>query len=120
MSDQYNDSGLDVVPGQWSPQEGGQPNQQSGSQQGYSPDSGMLGGPLHMVRQQVENSIYSAIDHYSNQVPGGTRFSPEAKQAVAGILDNLQRQLENEAQNRLGNMGGGLFGGNQGNQGGQL
>ena len=89
---------------------------------------GLLGGPLNGVRQAVENQIYQAIDHYGSQVPGGHQFTPEAKNAVAGILDNLQRQLEAQAANRmgglggLGGLGGSLFGegGNQGsNQSGQ-
>lgn len=119
MSDQYDDTELDVVPGSPS-QSGGLPGQERWSPQENAPGSGMLGGPMHAVRQNVENTIFQAIDHYSNQVPGGSRFSPEAKQAVSGILDNLQQQLENEAQNRLGNLGGGLLGGNEGGQGSQL
>lgn len=83
---------------------------------------GLLGGALGDVRQAVENQIYQAIDHYGSQVPGGEHFTPEAKNAVSGILDNLQRQLEGQAANRmggLGGLGGGLFG-EGGNQGGQL
>ena len=82
---------------------------------------GLLGGPLNGVRQAVENQIYQAIDHYGSQVPGGHQFTPEAKNAVSGILDNLQRQLEAQAANRMGGLGGSLFGegGNQ-SGGGQL
>ncbi len=80
---------------------------------------GLLGGALGGVRQAVENQIYQAIDHYGSQVPGGERFTPEAKNAVSGILDNLQRQLEAQAANRMGGLGSGLFG-EGGNQGGQL
>jgi hypothetical protein len=49
-------------------------------------------------------------------------FAPEAKQAVAGILDGLQRQLESQAESRLGGMGGQLFGeqNTPPNQGGPL
>jgi hypothetical protein len=78
---------------------------------------GLLGGALSGVRQNIEAQMGGLIDHYAGQVPGGHQFSPEAKQAVSGILDNLQRQLENQAANRLGGMGGGLFGENQGNTG---
>lgn len=73
------------------------------------------------VRLAVENQIYQAIDHYGSQVPGGEHFTPEAKNAASGILDNLQRQLEAQAANRMGGLGSGLFGeGEGGNQGSQL
>ncbi|HLG76299.1 MAG TPA: hypothetical protein VKX46_07785 [Ktedonobacteraceae bacterium] len=71
-----------------------------------------MDNPLHSVRQGIENQIGQAIDHYASQVPGGERYSPEAKKAVSGILDGLQQQLENEAASRLGGLGGGMFGGN--------
>jgi len=80
---------------------------------------GLLGAPVHAVRQDVEGQMNGLIDHLAGQVPDGHMFAPEAKQAMAGLLDNLQRQLESQAESRLGSMGGGLFGGNQGNQGNQ-
>ncbi len=109
---------------EWPSQQGGQTGQYPGSSPMTGQPNeggGLLGGPLHMVRQDIEAQISGLIDHYANQVPGGHRFSPEAKQAVSGALDNLQRQLESEAANRLGGgIGGTLFGENQGNQGSQL
>jgi hypothetical protein len=75
-----------------------------------------------MVRQDVQNQMNGLIDHLAGQVPGGHMFAPEAKQAVAGILDGLQRQLESQAESRLGGMGGQLFGeqNTPPNQGGPL
>lgn len=97
----------------------GQGIQQPGNSQGMGGNQGggLLGGAMGDVRQAVENQIYQAIDHYGNQVPGGERFTPEAKNAVAGILDNLQRQLEGQAASSMGGLGSGLFG-EGGNQGG--
>ncbi len=91
----------------------GQGSQQPGM--GGNQGGGLLGGAMGDVRQTVENQIFQAIDHYGSQVPGGEHFTPEAKNAVSGILDNLQRQLEAQAANRVGGLGGGLFGegGNQ-------
>src|SRR5215469_5892929 len=90
------------------------PQQQGGQYQGSSPmtgqaneGGGLLGNPLSSVRQDIESQMGGLIDQY-------------AKQALSGVLDNLQRQLENEAANRLGGMDGSLFGENQGNQGSQL
>ncbi|GCE28649.1 hypothetical protein KDA_41330 [Dictyobacter alpinus] len=74
-------------------------NQGNPQQQGFVEDS------LHGARQQLEGHIGDVIDQYAGRVPGGDRFTPEAKKAVGGILDGLQKQLEAEANNRLG--GGG-------------
>ena len=101
------------------PREQPRGTQSSGQDQGQG---GVLSGPVHMVRQDVQNQMNGLIDHLSGQVPGGHLFAPEAKQAMAGILDSLQRQLESQAESRLGGMGGQLFGEptTLTNQGGQL
>ena len=109
----------------WSTQQGSQMGQEpwSSQQSGQNPgQGGLLGGPVHMVRQDVESQMNGLIDHLAGQVPGGHTFAPEAKQAMAGILNDLQRQLESQAESRLGGMGGKLFGdqNNAANQGGQL
>ena len=78
---------------------------------------GLVGGVTNTVRQDVEAQIYGLIDHYASQVPGGHMFAPEAKQAVAGVLDGLQQKLEGQAQSRLSGMGG-LGGGMGGGMGG--
>lgn len=98
----------------WSTQQGGQ-NQSQGQ-------AGLLGGPVHVVRQDVESQMNGLIDHLAGQVPGGHMFAPEAKQAMAGVLNGLQQQLESQAESRLGGMGGHLFGeqNTSNNQGGQL
>ncbi len=110
-----------TLPGQsqWNPNQGGQGMQ--GSQTNQS--GGILDRPLGAVRQQIEDQIGQAIDHYAGHVPGGDKYSPEAKRAIAGVLDGLQGQLENEAANQMGGIGKSLFGegGNQSNnQGGLL
>ncbi len=120
----------------WSTQQGGERGrEQWGSQQGNAypteppvrQGGGLAGGVTNTVRQDVEAQIYGLIDHYASQVPGGHMFAPEAKQAVAGVLDGLQQKLEGQAQSHLSGMGGmvagSLFGnepGNEGRQGGQL
>lgn len=134
MENREFDSGLDVVSGPGS-RPGGQNYQgqsyPAGGGQNWGAQGGLPGGntggimgaagePLHAVRQRIQDQINSAVDHYAGQIPGGDRFSPEAKQAISGVLDGLQQRLENEAQNRLGNAAGGLFGGNKPDQGGQL
>ncbi len=67
----------------------------------------MMGG----ARQMAENQINQAIDQYGNKIPGGSKFTQQAKDAADGALNNL----EQEAEKRMGNLGG-LFGGNQNNQ----
>jgi hypothetical protein len=93
---------------------GNRNNQQPWSTgQGGQIDQGGLGGaPVHAVRQNIENQINGLIDHLAGQVPGGHMFAPEAKQAMSGVLDGLQAQLESQVQARAG----GLLGGNQGSQ----
>ena len=79
---------------------------------GRSVNQGFMDNPLHTVRQQIENQIGQAVDHYAGHVPGGDRYAPEAKKAIASALDGLQRQLENEAASRMGGLGGAAFGNN--------
>lgn len=111
-------------------QSAGRSNQTPSSEQPWSPQQnrqnasqgGLLSGPVHMVRQDVESQMNGLIDHLAGQVPGGHTFAPEAKQAMAGILNSLQQQLENQAESRLGGMGNTLFGeqNTTTNQGGKL
>ena len=137
MSDPYYDQGGQsdqsswVQPagnpgrGSWPPEQSGQTGQgQSGwsQQQSYQGQMGQdpLNGPLEMVRQHIENQIHQAIDQYANRIPGGSLMAPEAKRAASSILDSLERQADTQIDSRIGNIGGGLLGGNQNNQGGQL
>ena len=68
-------------------------------------ESHMLDGARNMAQEQADQ----AIDQFAGKVPGGTQFSQQAKDAVGGILQNL----EHEGENRLGTM----LGGNAGSQG---
>ena len=70
--------------------------------QGNPQQDGFVDNSLNGARQQLEGHIGQVIDQYAARVPGGERFTPEAKQAVSGMLDGLQKQLEAEAANRLG------------------
>jgi hypothetical protein len=78
--------------------------------------------PLDALRRQVESQIHQAIDQYASRLPGGSMVAGTAKQAVSGVLDNLERQADNAIDQRLGNLPGvgGMFGGNRSNEGGQL
>lgn len=91
------------------PQEPYQQGQSGNQQQG---NQGQQGGILSGPRDMAENQIDQAIDQYANKIPGGSGLTKQAKEAVGGILDNLEK----EGENRLGELGGGLFGGNKGNQ----
>ena len=98
-------------------------NQQQGNQgQGQQQESHLLDEPRRMAEQQIDQ----AIDQFASKVPGGSQFTPQAKEAASGILDNLENALEKEAEKRIeglpGNLGGmlgGLFGGHEGDQGKQ-
>jgi hypothetical protein len=67
----------------------------------------MLDGARNAAQEQADQ----AIDQFAGRVPGGKQFSQQAKDAVGGILNNL----EHEGENRLGGMTGGIVG-NQGQQ----
>ncbi len=76
-------------------------------QQGQGQQGGLLGD----ARQMAENQIDQAIDQYGNKIPGGSQYTQQAKEAAGGLLNNL----EQDAEKRMGNLGG-LFDGNQNNQ----
>lgn len=51
----------------------------------------------------VNNQIDQGIDQLGNKIPGGSRYTQQAKDAAHGIVGNLEQAVEN----RLRNMGGG-------------
>lgn len=109
----------------WTPQPQGQmPESQWPQSQGTQNTVGQdpLDMPLDALRRQVESQMHQAIDQYAGRLPGGSLAAGVAKQAVSGILDNLERQADNAVDQRLGNVPGvgGMFRGNRGNEGGQL
>jgi len=92
--------GIQQDPYQQGQQQGswGQPGQQSGQQtQGQ--------GPLAAAKQMANQQIGQAIDQFASQIPGGQQLAQPAKEAVSGILD----QMEKAASGRMG----GMFGGGQ-------
>ncbi|MBA2392718.1 MAG: hypothetical protein H0V70_08220 [Ktedonobacteraceae bacterium] len=91
--------------------QGNQGQQDQYGNQNNQNNQGQQGGALGGARQMAENQIDQAIDQYGNKIPGGSQFTKQAKEAAGGVLNNL----EQEAEKRMGNMGG-LFGGNQNNQ----
>ncbi len=61
------------------------------------------------ARQAAQQQVDSAIDQFANKIPGGQQYSQQAKDAAGGALENLEQQ----AENRFGNLGGLFGGGNQ-------
>lgn len=109
----------------WTPQPGGQmPESQWPPSQGVQNSVGQdpLDKPLDALRQEVESQMHQAIDQYASRLPGGSLVAGSAKQAVSGILDNLERQADSQIDTRLENIPGigGMFGGNRNNEGSQL
>ena len=65
------------------------------------------------LKHQAEQKIDETIDQYAQKIPGGTQFSQQAKDAMSGVLDNLEKEAEEQGGNILGNIGnsiGGIFG----------
>ncbi|GAC1404417.1 MAG: hypothetical protein NVS4B12_15480 [Ktedonobacteraceae bacterium] len=65
------------------------------------------------LKHQAEQKIDETIDQFAQKIPGGTQVSQQAKDAMSGVLDNLEQQAEAQAGNLLNNAGniiGGIFG----------
>ncbi len=68
---------------------------------------------MDALKNQAEQKIDETIDQFAQKIPGGTQFSGQAKEAMSGVLDNLEKQAEEQGGNILGNIGnsiGGIFG----------
>ena len=66
-------------------------------------EQGMLSGARHTAEQQVNQ----AIDQFATKLPGGEQYKQQAKDATDGVL----RNLEQEGEKRINDMGGpkGIF-----------
>ncbi len=64
-----------------------------------------LRGSLQGTRQQLNGVIDQAVDRFAGLVPGGERYTPQAKQAISSALDKLQQQLEQQATSEAGQLG---------------
>lgn len=97
-----------------------QTQNQGGQQQAAQGQSEqVIHNQLDAARHIAEQQIDSAIDQLAQKVPGGAQYTEQAKDAASGVLDKLEGQLEQEAEKRLGNLGGmlgGLFGHHQDKQ----
>jgi hypothetical protein len=94
-------------------------NQGSQQQDAQGQSEQVIHNQLDAARHIAEQQIDSAIDQLAQKVPGGTHYTQQAKDAASGVLDKLEGQLEQEAEKRLGNLGGmlgGLFGHHQDKQ----
>ncbi|GAC1453764.1 MAG: hypothetical protein PVSMB2_01320 [Ktedonobacteraceae bacterium] len=104
QQDQYN-QGNQGQQDQYNQGNQGQQDQYNQGNQGQQQQGhGNLGG----ARGAAQNQVDQAIDQFGNKIPGGTQYTQQAKDAAHGVLDNLEK----EGENRLGNFGGGMFGGN--------
>ncbi len=68
---------------------------------------------VDQLKNQAEQKIDETIDQLAQKIPGGTQFSGQAKEAMSGVLDNLEKQAEEQGGNILSNLGnsiGGIFG----------
>lgn len=68
---------------------------------------------LSGAKQQAEDQINNAIDQFAGKVPGGDKFSQQAKDAAAGGLDNIEKEGESKLGDLPGGLGG-MLGGNSG------
>ena len=89
-------------------------NNQNSGQSGQSGQNDMEDKALQGARDQAQTQVDNAIDQFAQKVPGGEAVSGTAKNAVHGVLDNLEQQAQNKADEMLGGMLGGILGGKKG------
>lgn len=92
----------------WMPQDPSQGTQQGPYQQGQQSGQQAQGqgqgqGPLAAAKQMANQQIGQVIDQFASKIPGGQQLAQPAKEAISGILD----QMEKAASGRLGGMPGG-------------
>lgn len=94
------------------PDQTGMQQDQSGMQQGQSgnqsdqtqqQDAGPLGGARRMGEQQVDQGI----DSMGNKIPGGERFTGQAKGMASKGMDDLENEAEKRGWDMSGGMGSG-------------
>jgi len=61
------------------------------------------------ARQAAQQQVNSGIDQFAKKIPGGDQYSQQAKDTADNALENMEQQ----AENRFGNLGGLFGGGNQ-------
>lgn len=112
MSNDYQDPAQQQNPNQ-QPQQQGNPNQPSQQQnpQGGSAQQQGQGNPaqLEAAKHMAEQQLDQVIDQFAQKIPGGTAHAQQAKDAAAGLLDNLEKEAE-QHMGDVGGMLGGLFG----------
>jgi hypothetical protein len=93
-------------------QYGNQPDQ-TGMQQdqyGNQPDQTQQqqgGGLFGDAQRAAEQQVDQGIDNLGNKIPGGERFTGQAKDMASKGMDDLENEAEKRGQDMLGGMGGG-------------
>lgn len=106
QQDQYGNTDQSGMP---------QQDQYGGQQQSQSDQTGMQqnqtqqqdAGPLGEARRMGEQQVDQGIDSLGNKIPGGERFTGQAKDMASKGMDDLENEAEKRGRDMLGGMGGG-------------
>jgi len=103
QQDQYGNTNQSGMPQQ---DQYGNQQDQTGMQQdqyGNQQNTGPVGDAERMAQQQVDQGI----DNLGNKIPGGQRFTGQAKDMASKGMDDLENEAERRGRDMFGGMGGG-------------
>jgi hypothetical protein len=84
----------------------GNQSDQSGMQQDQTQQQ-QGGGLFGDARRAAEQQVDQGIDNLGNKIPGGERFTGQAKDMASKGMDELENEAERRGRDMLGGMGGG-------------
>jgi hypothetical protein len=82
-------------------------NQTDQTQQQGQPGNQQDTGPFGEARRAAEQQVDQGIDNLGNKIPGGERFTGQAKDMASKGMDEMENEAEKRGRDMLGGMGGG-------------
>lgn len=84
----------------------GMQQDQTGNQQNQTQQQ-QGGGPFDEARRAAEQQVDQGIDSLGNKIPGGERFTGQARDMASKGMDEMENEAEKRGKDMLGGMGGG-------------
>ncbi len=91
------------------PDQTGMQQDQYGNQQGQMDQSGnqQNAGPVGDAERMAQQQVDQGIDNLGNKIPGGQRFTGQAKDMASKGMDDLENEAERRGRDMFGGTGGG-------------
>jgi hypothetical protein len=89
------------------PDQAGMPQQDQYGNQSDQTQQQQGGGPFDEARGAAEQQVDQGIDSLGNKIPGGERFTGQAKDLASKGMDEMENEAEKRGKDMLGGMGGG-------------